>query len=285
MSAEEPTKVFRVSNRHQRVARFLKQKRTSGDAIPRFVGVLDFSAGRLFDPGIARLPVHSNSLHGPLLDFGDYRALVKIDLKTRRTTLYANSLADLETNRRKLENFYLNPVQLLSRRSPGRLSKTFRFESERAFSQKVRRAKESIARGDIYQANLSIRFQSEYRDSAVDLYRFLCLRNPSPYACLIKSPERWIVSSSPELLLEMKGETAITRPIAGTRPRGATAKEDRRRRGQLLLSPKERAEHIMLVDLERNDLGRFCRPGSVKVPERFAVERYSHVMHIVSEVR
>ena len=131
---------------------------------------------------------------------------------------------------------------------------------------------------------MSLRFSGSFKGEATTLYRKLCSRNPSPYACLIKNAESWVVSTSPELLLEVKGQLVRTRPIAGTRPRGKTSMMDKHLRGQLLLSPKERAEHIMLVDLERNDVGRVCVPGSVRVSERFAVENYSHVMHIVSEV-
>jgi anthranilate/para-aminobenzoate synthase component I len=152
------------------------------------------------------------------------------------------------------------------------------------FSSMVRRAKAAIAAGDIYQANLSLRFEAPFSGDPVEFYRTLSRINPSPYACLIKQGDRWIASCSPELLVDVAGDRVSTRPIAGTRPRGGNAREDKRRQGQLLLSPKERAEHIMLVDLERNDLGRVCRPGTVRVRERFAIERYSHVMHIVSDV-
>ena len=148
----------------------------------------------------------------------------------------------------------------------------------------VLRAKDAIARGDLYQANLSLRFERPFGGDPRDLYRTLCRRNPSPYAGLFKCSDHWLVSNSPELLVKVERARVSTRPIAGTRPRGMNTRADASRRGQLLLSPKERAEHIMLVDLERNDLGRVCAPGSVHVTERFSVEKYSHVMHIVSQV-
>jgi para-aminobenzoate synthetase component 1 len=154
-----------------------------------------------------------------------------------------------------------------------------------AFSRQVMSAKRAIARGDIYQANLSLRFERGFHGDPRELYRLLCKKNPSPYAALLKVGPRWIVSCSPELLLSVEGRTLCTRPIAGTRPRGESAEKDRKLKGQLLLSPKERAEHIMLVDLERNDLGRVSVPSSIRVSERFSVEPYSHVMHIVSEVK
>jgi anthranilate/para-aminobenzoate synthase component I len=157
--------------------------------------------------------------------------------------------------------------------------------SFKKFQRMVRRAQDAIRRGDIYQANLSLRFSGRYHGDPLFLYRRLCESNPSPYAGIWKTPTSWVVSNSPELLVRVENKEVVTRPIAGTRPRGGTAAMDRKRSGQLLLSPKERAEHIMLVDLERNDLGRVCQAGSVTVTDRYAIEKYSHVMHIVSEVR
>jgi para-aminobenzoate synthetase component 1 len=160
----------------------------------------------------------------------------------------------------------------------------FQQRSLSEFTAMVREAKAAIAAGDIYQANLSSRFERKFDGKPVELYRYLAVSNPSPYAAMLKMGEQWIVSASPELLVSLQGRALRTRPIAGTRPRGKDRKEDKKKSGQLLLSPKERAEHIMLVDLERNDLGRIAEAGSVRVTERFVVERYSHVMHIVSEV-
>ena len=153
------------------------------------------------------------------------------------------------------------------------------------FGSIVRRAQEYIAAGDIYQANLSCRFDGSFSGAAADLYRRLRRVNPSPFSCLLQTPEMQIVSSSPERLVSLRGDLAETRPIAGTRPRGYTPPEDRRLGEELLAHPKERAEHIMLLDLERNDLGKVCRPGTVRVDELMVLERYSHVTHIVSNVQ
>jgi anthranilate/para-aminobenzoate synthase component I len=145
--------------------------------------------------------------------------------------------------------------------------------------------KRFIAAGDIYQANLSHRLDFPWKGDPADFFDALRRLNPSPYAALMEFPGFTLASASPELLLKVRGDRAETRPIAGTRPRGSTPTEDERLSGELLLNEKERAEHIMLVDLERNDLGRVCRPGTVEVSERMVLEKYSHVTHIVSHVQ
>ena len=153
------------------------------------------------------------------------------------------------------------------------------------FEEVVRRAKEHIAAGDIYQANLSQRFCFDIHGiDAFELYKNLSRINPSPFACFMDLGDFKIASSSPERLVKLEGDLVETRPIAGTRPRGKTVSEDASLSCELILSDKERAEHIMLVDLERNDLGRVCRYGSVRVNELMVIEPYSHVMHIVSNV-
>jgi len=153
------------------------------------------------------------------------------------------------------------------------------------FEKIVRRAKEYIADGDIYQANLSQRFSVDIgRQDAFGLYERLSKINPSPFACFLDFGELKIASSSPERLLKLENNVVQTRPIAGTRPKGKTALQNFTLSRELILSDKERAEHIMLVDLERNDLGRVCEYASVKVDELMLLEKYSHVMHIVSNV-
>ena len=150
--------------------------------------------------------------------------------------------------------------------------------SEKAFEKVVKRAKEYIAAGDIYQANLSQRFEAKLKEHPFDIYKRLRQINPSPFASYFDFGDLKIVSCSPERLIKLENGLAETRPIAGTRPITATAEE-------LLLDPKERAEHIMLVDLERNDLGKVCEYGSVCVSENMITEKYSHVIHIVSNVK
>ena len=157
--------------------------------------------------------------------------------------------------------------------------------SQQQFEGMVEQVREYIAAGDIYQANLSCRFDGRFEGNTRDLYARLRRINPSPFACLLRSPGLEIISSSPERLVSLHNGVAETRPIAGTRPRGYTPPEDATLGAELLGHPKERAEHVMLLDLERNDLGKVCRPGSVAVDELMVLERYSHVTHIVSNVR
>lgn len=152
------------------------------------------------------------------------------------------------------------------------------------FHQAVRRIQEYIAQGDVFQVNLSMRQSRPAVTAPEELYEWLRLVNPSPYMGMLRTPRFSLVSASPELLVKLDGGKLSTRPIAGTRRRGRTPEEDLRLEDELLSSEKERAEHVMLVDLERNDLGRVSAYGTVRVPELLTVERYSHVMHLVSQV-
>ena len=153
------------------------------------------------------------------------------------------------------------------------------------FKRAVNRAKDYILAGDIFQVVLSQRFESSFSGTPLDFYRCLRFINPSPYMfCLNFGADFSLVGSSPEMHVRLTGDTLEIRPIAGTRPRGHTPAQDEANAGQLLADPKERAEHIMLVDLARNDVGRVAESGSVRVTEFMQIERYSHVMHIVSNV-
>lgn len=149
----------------------------------------------------------------------------------------------------------------------------------------VIKAKKYILAGDIFQANLSLRFSTSTTTSGWEIYRRLQQINPSPFASYWRTPWGEVVSCSPERLVKLQGNQAETRPIAGTRKRGITPQMDGELAAELLSNTKERAEHIMLVDLERNDLGRVCEWGSVVVDELLTIERYSHVMHLVSNVK
>lgn len=153
------------------------------------------------------------------------------------------------------------------------------------YEDAVRQAKHHILTGDIFQANLSLRFSVSTATDSWQLYRRLHQLNPSPFASYWHTPWGDVVSCSPERLVQVTGRQVQTRPIAGTRQRGQTPESDRALAAELLNDPKERAEHVMLVDLERNDLGRVCQWGSIEVDELLAIERYSHVMHLVSNVR
>ena len=152
------------------------------------------------------------------------------------------------------------------------------------FIDAVRRSKEYIASGDAFQVVLSQRMSVPFRARPVDVYRALRAMNPSPYMYFLDTGATQVVGSSPEILVRLEQGDVTVRPIAGTRPRGKTHEEDQALEVELLADPKERAEHLMLIDLGRNDAGRVSQPGTVEVGEQFVIERYSHVMHIVSEV-
>ncbi len=153
------------------------------------------------------------------------------------------------------------------------------------YEQAVLKAKEYIKAGDIFQVVPSQRFQTGIKVEPYEIYRALRLINPSPYMYFLRCGDATVVGASPEVMVRLEDGRIDLRPIAGTRRRGATEEEDKALADELLADPKERAEHIMLVDLGRNDVGRVSEPGSVQVSELMVIERYSHVMHIVSNVR
>jgi 4-amino-4-deoxychorismate synthase (2-amino-4-deoxychorismate-forming) component I len=154
------------------------------------------------------------------------------------------------------------------------------------YRQGVERIKDYIVEGDVFQVNLSRawRGRAEHSPQAADIYASLCRNNPAPFAGLALIDDAAVISSSPERLVKVKNGRIETRPIAGTRPRGEQSLSDQNLKAELLAHPKERAEHIMLIDLERNDLGRVCVPGSMAVDELMVLESYAHVHHIVSNV-
>jgi anthranilate synthase component 1 len=160
-------------------------------------------------------------------------------------------------------------------------------EPAQRYLDAVARTKRYIVDGDVFQVNLSREWTAKLRDdkTALDLYRRLRCSNPGPFAGLMTWGDQAVISSSPERLVQVRGGAAQTRPIAGTRPRNEDATIDRHLSAELINHPKERAEHIMLIDLERNDLGRICVPGSVEVDELMVIESYAHVHHIVSNIK
>jgi len=165
------------------------------------------------------------------------------------------------------------------KKKPHKIESNF---TKREFEDSVRKAKKYIRAGDIIQVVLSQRFRTRLNCDPLDLYRALRSLNPSPYMYYLNFGEVKMIGSSPEMLVRCENNKVETRPIAGTRPRGRDEEEDKGLEKELLQDAKERAEHVMLVDLGRNDIGRVSRPGSVKVSEFMFVEKYSHVMHIVS---
>jgi anthranilate synthase component 1 len=168
-------------------------------------------------------------------------------------------------------------------KKPGQLRVTSNV-SRGEYLASVRKAKQYIRAGDIFQVVLSQRFSARTDADPFEVYRALRALNPSPYMFFLRLDQISLVGSSPEMLVKVQGRDVFYRPIAGTRPRGRDEKEDQRLETELSSDPKERAEHIMLVDLGRNDLGRVCEYGSVQVEKLLTVERYSHVMHLVSSL-
>ncbi|HOY10502.1 MAG TPA: anthranilate synthase component I [Candidatus Omnitrophota bacterium] len=200
-----------------------------------------------------------------------------------RIKAYSLAVKTIQGIIRKLKR-PLKPEALLGGRSPRALDVRSNMTQER-FETIVKEAKKQIRAGEIIQIVLSQRFEVDMTVSPFYLYRMLRALNPSPYMYYLHFNGTAIVGSSPELLIRCEDGVVETRPIAGTRPRGQDEQEDKKLAEDLLRDPKEIAEHIMLVDLGRNDLGRVCQKGTVEVSEFMAVEKYSHVMHIVSNVK
>ena len=194
---------------------------------------------------------------------------------------YQAAVREISETRRQLAA-PLDDSPAPARRAPLRVASNF---SRPRFLAAVHKSKKYIRAGDIFQVALSQRFSARTSADPFEIYRALRVVNPSPYMYFLKLGDTAIVGSSPEMLLKVQGRDAFYRPIAGTRPRGRDEKEDDRLAAELAADPKERAEHIMLVDLGRNDLGRVSEYGSVRVERLEFVERYSHVMHLVSSLR
>ena len=215
-----------------------------------------------------------------------------IDRACQTLWLAASEAGQLDDLEQKLLNYDLNCNQHGNVASDPNLQpsaasiKPIEFlTSQQQYQNAVKQAKQYIQAGDIFQTNLSLRFQTQTTQDSWSIYQRLQQINPSPFASYWRSPWGDLISCSPERLVSRQGNQAETRPIAGTRTRGQNPESDRALARELLANKKERAEHIMLVDLERNDLGRVCQWGSVEVDELLVIERYSHVMHLVSNVK
>jgi len=235
----------------------------------------------------------------PDAEFGLYNTVIVFDHVQQQILLITNVFledGDLNVRRRyeeageRLEKMRAQICAPLQQPESGSFSSAHLPEPHSNFPRQkflaaVAKAKEHIAAGDIFQAVLSQRFSCTLSVSPFQIYRALRRINPSPYMYFLKHDENCLIGSSPEALLRVENRVAEVRPIAGTRRRGMDAAEDHRLEAELRADAKERAEHLMLVDLGRNDLGRVCEFGSIDANELMAVERYSHVMHLVSNVR
>ncbi|MEW6084967.1 MAG: anthranilate synthase component I [Chloroflexota bacterium] len=265
----------------------------SQSGAPRFigglVGFLGFESVRFFEP-VLRSRMKRAALPDGIFLLAD--TVVAFDHARRSLSLIANVLdEDVEAANRKLDEIEARIHAPLppARHRAVKSSQTRSNMTQGRFEDMVRDAKEFIAAGDIFQVVLSQRFARETDVEPFDVYRAVRRLNPSPYMFffdfgMVDGEPLFLVGSSPEMFVRLEGRTASLRPIAGTRPRGADANADDALVQELLADPKERAEHVMLVDLGRNDLGRVCEYGTVRVSDFFTIEKYSHVMHIVSHV-
>lgn len=281
---------------------FLARRRPVIPNLSRFngglVGYLGYEAVRWFEPGVASLPVPQGIADGLFLEAD---CVVAFDHAFGKVILISHPDPALPFPRRQqlarqklddLQNRLMQPLPALplSSLASGSSKTEWIYPPREKFLQAVERAKQAIYAGEIFQVVLSQCFTRRTSAHPFEIYRTLRRLNPSPYMFYLDfaawhedQPLR-LIGASPEMHVRLTGRNAIIRPIAGTRPRGATELQDIEMEKDLLADPKERAEHIMLVDLARNDLGRVCTFGSVHLREKMSIERYSHVMHIVSQV-
>lgn len=279
-------------------AMFSRYEPVVNSALPRFfggaVGYCAYDMVRFFE----KLPDSNPAAHDAwdccfvfsdtLLIFDNKEQKVKVihnvhvdndgsDLKD----VYASACAEIETTC----NMLRDPLPIERPTPPKQHVELQPNFTPSSFEDAVLKAKEYVCSGDVIQVVLSQCFSGRSEAVPFDIYRSLRTINPSPYMFYLRMQDTVVVGASPEVLVRKEDQQVVVRPIAGTRPRGATTKEDLALERELLADPKEVAEHIMLVDLGRNDLGRICNTGSVEVDEFKHIERYSHVMHIVSNVR
>jgi len=277
-------------------AEFAAARYRAAPELPPFqggaVGCVAYDAVALFEPKVklereAGTPSMSFMLCDTFLVFDNVRDTVTIVVMadTSRPDAYAEAMRRIDGVCRRLLSAE-SIVQAARRRPPGGESSPFRSEmTKEEFCAIVGRCKEAIRAGEVVQIVPSQKFTARTGASALSLYRALRTINPSPYNFFMRIAGKTLIGSSPEELVKLAGRTASTAPIAGTRPRGDTPARDAELERELRADEKENAEHVMLVDLGRNDLGRVCESGSVRVEGFAHVERYSHVMHLVSGVK
>ena len=264
--------------------------------LPRFtggaVGYLGYGAASWFEPVLGDLGAGADGADDA--GFMVFDTILAFDHVQHRILIISNARITADDDLESLYQFACAKIQFLERELDRNLS-IVRTETPRGlelranqtreeFEARVRVAKEHIAAGDIYQVVLSQRFDAEVDADPLTVYRALRHVNPSPYMYFIRMNKISVAGSSPEMLVRVEGSRVETHPIAGTRRRGRTEDEDLRLAEELKRNEKERAEHVMLVDLGRNDVGRVCEYGSVRVPQFMGLERFSHVMHLTSIV-
>jgi anthranilate synthase component 1 len=268
------------------------------DWLPRFwggaVGYVSYDAVRTFEPTVGVALGHDDdwefclAVGGTVLIFDNVRGTVRVVVPARvaggTNDSYARAIERIEHTLAKLEHPTL-PRRLHPPDSSVELELPASSFNRPGFCAAVEKAKEYIRAGDIFQVVLSQRFRVPLGDTDVfDVYRAMRIINPSPYMYFLRLPDRIVAGASPETLVRLEEGQVYVRPLAGTRHRGRTEEEDLAIEEELLADPKERAEHVMLVDLGRNDVGRISKTGTVRLTDQMQIERYSHVMHIVSNV-
>jgi anthranilate synthase component 1 len=263
------------------------------------VGFIGYDASPVFEPALRdtwTTAAWDSDRAKPADDAGFmlFDTVLAFDHVKHRILIIANARVTADEDLRALYQFACAKIDFLERELERGLSHADKpaasqpvvrsNQSRESYEAGVRTIQEHIAAGDIYQAVLSQRFETDVAADPFTVYRALRHVNPSPYMYFMRMGTLAIVGSSPEMLVRVEGRRVETHPIAGTRPRGTSEDDDQRLAEELKRNEKERAEHVMLVDLGRNDLGRVCEFGSVRVPQYMAIERYSHVMHLVSTV-
>jgi anthranilate synthase component I len=264
--------------------------------LPRFtggaVGYFGYGASSWFEPVLGDLGKSDDG--ASQAGFMVFDTVLAFDHVRHRILIIANARIAADDDLESLYQFACAKIEFLERElerglsherpAGGRALEVRSSYTREGFEDHVRKAKEHIAAGDIYQVVLSQRFEADVTVEPFTVYRALRHVNPSPYMYFIRMGGVSVVGSSPEMLVRVEGSRVETHPIAGTRPRGRTEEEDMRLGEELKRNEKERAEHVMLVDLGRNDVGRVCKYGSVRVPQFMGLERFSHVMHLTSIV-
>jgi len=267
--------------------------------LPRFlggaVGYAGYDIVRLYE----NLPSPPQDDRGlPDMQFGIYDQMVIFDHVSKLVHVVAHAHVEpggdadkayevacerIRVVAEQLGEIRTDPIRPMVPAKPGEVVCESTFTAKQ-FEETVERCKDYIRAGDVFQVVISQRLSAMTRATPFDVYRALRVINPSPFMFYVQTPATTLVGASPEILCRLEDRTVYTRPLAGTRARGRTESEDLGLEKELLADPKERAEHVMLVDLGRNDLGRICVPGSVKIDDLMSIERYSHVMHICSSV-
>jgi len=297
----DPVKVFKVrggKDPFPELKKLMSQfKPVKVTGVPRFhgglVGYMSYDIVRFIEDipdkntDDLKLPDLQFMLTDTILAFDHIKHKILIisnaHVKGNPKKAYKDAIKKIEALEKKIRK----PLKTSEFEIPPAGKKELKFKSnfsEDEFKKIVERAKEYIRAGDVIQVVLSQRFSTDFSGKEFNTYRILRTINPSPYMFYLSFGGLKIVGSSPEVMVRLENDEAVIRPIAGTRPRGIDEEEDRKLAEDLLASEKEKAEHIMLVDLARNDLSRVCKPDTVKVTEMMNVEKYSHVMHIVSNV-